>query len=64
MPRGKKDGVIDLLKNVSGFALPDTMTALMGLSGAGKTTVMDVVTGRKAGVIIHSKIVINELTHM
>ncbi|KAG4038480.1 hypothetical protein PC123_g25955, partial [Phytophthora cactorum] len=31
---GKKDEEIDLLKGVSGFALPGTMTALMGSSGA------------------------------
>lgn len=38
---------IDLLKGVSGFAVPGTMTALMGSSGAGKTTLMDVIAGRK-----------------
>ncbi|RLN81143.1 hypothetical protein BBO99_00003954, partial [Phytophthora kernoviae] len=32
---------IDLLKGISGFALPGTITALMGSSGAGKTTLMD-----------------------
>ncbi|KAJ0410655.1 hypothetical protein ATCC90586_003724 [Pythium insidiosum] len=35
---------IDLLKGISGFALPGTMTALMGSSGAGKTTLMDGLT--------------------
>ncbi|KAG7380307.1 hypothetical protein PHYPSEUDO_007319 [Phytophthora pseudosyringae] len=34
---------IDLLKGISGFALPGTITALMGSSGAGKTTLMDVI---------------------
>ncbi|RLN55355.1 hypothetical protein BBP00_00008526, partial [Phytophthora kernoviae] len=38
---------IDLLKGISGYALPGTITALMGSSGAGKTTLMDVVAGRK-----------------
>ncbi|KAE9170400.1 hypothetical protein PF002_g30102 [Phytophthora fragariae] len=32
---------IDLLKGISGYALPGTITALMGSSGAGKTTLMD-----------------------
>ncbi|EEY70640.1 ATP-binding Cassette (ABC) Superfamily [Phytophthora infestans T30-4] len=32
---------IDLLKGISGYALPGTITALMGFSGAGKTTLMD-----------------------
>ncbi|KAE9063536.1 hypothetical protein PF007_g29517 [Phytophthora fragariae] len=40
---------IDLLKGISGYALPGTITALMGSSGAGKTTLMDVIAGRKTG---------------
>ncbi|KAJ0410494.1 hypothetical protein ATCC90586_000664 [Pythium insidiosum] len=32
---------LQLLKGISGFALPGTITALMGSSGAGKTTLMD-----------------------
>ncbi|RLN50805.1 hypothetical protein BBJ29_002305 [Phytophthora kernoviae] len=31
-----------------GYALPGTMTALMGSSGAGKTTLLDVLAGRKS----------------
>ncbi|RLN91242.1 hypothetical protein BBJ28_00016969 [Nothophytophthora sp. Chile5] len=50
---------IDLLKGVSGFALPGTITALMGSSGAGKTTLMDVIAGRKTGGKIQGQILLN-----
>ncbi|KAG2764835.1 hypothetical protein PC112_g25672 [Phytophthora cactorum] len=35
------------------------MTALMGSSGAGKTTLMDVIAGRKTGGKIQGKILLN-----
>lgn len=45
-------GSIRLLNNVNGYVKPGTLTALMGSSGAGKTTCLDVLAQRKnVGVI-------------
>ncbi|TMW67526.1 hypothetical protein Poli38472_011146 [Pythium oligandrum] len=50
---------LNLLKGISGFATPGTITALMGSSGAGKTTLMDVIAGRKTGGKIQGQILLN-----
>ncbi|KAJ0490400.1 putative ABC-type sulfate transporter [Helianthus annuus] len=47
--RGIKDNRLQLLKDVSGAFRPGILTALIGVSGAGKTTLMDVLAGRKTG---------------
>ncbi|CAI5489185.1 unnamed protein product [Closterium sp. Naga37s-1] len=47
---------LQLLRNVSGVFRPGVLTALMGVSGAGKTTLMDVLAGRKTGGYIEGDI--------
>lgn len=41
------DRYLHLLTDISGTFRPGVLTALMGVSGAGKTTLMDVLAGRK-----------------
>ncbi|OWZ04055.1 ABC transporter [Phytophthora megakarya] len=50
---------LELLKGINGFAVPGSITALMGSSGAGKTTLMDVIAGRKTSGKITGKILLN-----
>lgn len=45
--KGLKEEKLVLLNGVSGAFRPGVLTALMGMSGAGKTTLMDVLAGRK-----------------
>ncbi|XP_042517769.1 ABC transporter G family member 36-like [Macadamia integrifolia] len=61
MPQEMKDqGVtedrLQLLREVTGAFRPGVLTALMGVSGAGKTTLMDVLAGRKTGGYIEGDI--------
>ncbi|GIL82277.1 hypothetical protein Vretifemale_11206, partial [Volvox reticuliferus] len=49
VPNPKGSGELQLLNDVSGLFLPGVLTSLMGASGAGKTTLMDVLAGRKTG---------------
>ena len=44
--------VLQLLCDCSGAFQPGVLTALVGSSGAGKTTLMDVLAGRKTGALV------------
>ena len=47
--RGVAEKRLHLLKDITRAFRPGVLTALMGVSGAGKTTLMDVLAGRKTG---------------
>ncbi|KAF5941434.1 hypothetical protein HYC85_019076 [Camellia sinensis] len=47
---------LQLLQDMTGAFRPQILTALMGVSGAGKTTLMDVLSGRKTGGTIEGDI--------
>ncbi|XP_061350153.1 pleiotropic drug resistance protein 2-like isoform X1 [Gastrolobium bilobum] len=59
----KKEGIADnrlqLLRDISGAFRPGILTALVGVSGAGKTTMMDVLAGRKTDGYIEGSISIS-----
>nr|POE55160.1 abc transporter g family member 40 [Quercus suber] len=65
MPLEMKDqGILDnklmLLKGVSGAFRPGVLTALMGVSGAGKTTLMDVLAGTVSKMISSPHVTVYE----
>lgn len=57
--QGITEDRLQLLVNVTGAFRPGVLTALVGVSGAGKTTLMDVLAGRKTGGVIEGSIQIS-----
>ncbi|KAK4780158.1 hypothetical protein SAY87_016264 [Trapa incisa] len=57
--QGVEETRLQLLRDVSGAFRPGVLTALVGVSGAGKTTLMDVLAGRKTGGYIEGSISIS-----
>lgn len=57
--QGIQEDRLQLLSDVSGAFRPGVLTALVGVSGAGKTTLMDVLAGRKTGGYISGSISIS-----
>lgn len=57
--QGIPEDRLQLLSSVSGVFSPGVLTALVGSSGAGKTTLMDVLAGRKTGGYIEGDIKIS-----
>src|SRR5579863_7918389 len=52
-------GTRQLLNNIYGYVRPGTLTALMGASGAGKTTCLDVLAKRKDTGIVSGDILVS-----
>ncbi|OIW01495.1 hypothetical protein TanjilG_19421 [Lupinus angustifolius] len=54
--KGVEESRLQLLRDINGAFRPGILTALVGVSGAGKTTLMDVLAGRKTNGYIEGSI--------
>ncbi|KAL3687132.1 hypothetical protein R1sor_013441 [Riccia sorocarpa] len=54
--QGATESRLQLLRSITGAFRPGVLTALVGVSGAGKTTLMDVLAGRKTGGYIEGDV--------
>ena len=57
--QGFAESRLQLLTDISGAFRPGVLTALVGASGAGKTTLMDVLAGRKTSGSIEGSITLS-----